>query len=637
MGEVLKKFGRYFLLDHIAQGGMAEIYRARLASLDGAGRLLVIKRIQPGFGANAEFIKMFRSEIKVTMSLNHPNIVQVYDFGEEQSQPYIAMEFVDGKSLRQFLARNSENKLGFPVEIACYIISQVAGGLFYAHNFKEKLSGESLNIVHRDISPQNILISYDGNVKIIDFGIAKAATTTSEMTRAGVIKGKPSYLSPEQINGDELDGRCDIFGLGIVLWELLTGRKLFSGENDLAVLKLIESCNTHVKPPSTLNPDIPKELDYIVLKALAKQPEKRYQTGEELQRALSKFIFSRNPDFDPKEISMFSKNIFKNEIVEDRKHIQKLNEKAQKLLEADTSFEPASRDDWISKTRKEDTSTLVEQRTKVSSLRNIDSHEGGKVKVEIENSSFLKTLDEGSIPSLSISDFRVPKVAIQNERQYQRPTKTIHTQIVKSSGRISWLISAIFVTPIVLGAVYYFSSPEISLPSPKTSEVSIPQREPGAYFPSKKSIPLRLSLKPWTKGARLTLNGKRLDLNNPGITIDLDAPLELIAESNGFKKHIKEFTVTSNEAKDLKEYPLEIQFEPEVFGFLTLKTIPSADLIFINGEDWRRRTPIINEKLPVGAYTIRAINEVLQMENTFNITINESKSLSLEERLEIKK
>src|SRR3954470_6395726 len=141
MGEVLKKFGRYFLLDHIAQGGMAEIYRARLASVDGAGRLLVIKRIQAGFGENNEFIQMFKSEIKVTMGFNHPNIVQLYDFGEEQKQPYIAMELVDGKNLRQFISRFAELKQTFPVELATYITEQAASGLHYAHSFKDKITG----------------------------------------------------------------------------------------------------------------------------------------------------------------------------------------------------------------------------------------------------------------------------------------------------------------------------------------------------------------------------------------------------------------------------------------------------------------------------------------------------------------
>src|SRR5271154_6198654 len=184
MADGPRKFGRYFLLDLLAQGGMAEIYRARLASQEGAGRLLVIKRIQAGYGENAEFLSMFKSEIKVTMGFNHPNIVQLYDFGDEGGQPYIAMEYVDGKNLRQFMTRFLELKQRFPIEIAVHIIEQAASGLHYAHAFRDKISGESLSIVHRDISPQNLLLSYEGSVKVIDFGIAKA-TTNSEATRAG--------------------------------------------------------------------------------------------------------------------------------------------------------------------------------------------------------------------------------------------------------------------------------------------------------------------------------------------------------------------------------------------------------------------------------------------------------------------
>jgi serine/threonine-protein kinase len=207
---------------------------------------------------------------------------------------------VDGRKLRQFMTRFNELKQTFPIELAAYIIEQSAGALHYAHSYKDKMTGHSLAIVHRDISPQNVLISYEGNVKVIDFGIAKA-TTNSEATRAGVIKGKPSYLSPEQISGEVLDGRSDIFALGIVLWEMLCGKKLKAGDNDLVVLKLIEACQTHVKPPSTVNPKVPKELDYIVLKALAKQREK---LGE--QRA--KEVAGENRGIDDSILAEFEKS-----------------------------------------------------------------------------------------------------------------------------------------------------------------------------------------------------------------------------------------------------------------------------------------------------------------------------------------
>jgi serine/threonine-protein kinase len=203
MADELKKFGKYFLLDHMTQGGFADIYRARLATPEGASRIIVIKRIQAGYDANSEFIQMFRSETKTSMALNHPNIVQVFDVGEEQGQPYIAMELVHGRNLRQILTRFGEQQKNLPVFLAAHIIEQAARALAYAHEFRDNLTGQALNLVHRDISPQNIMVSYEGNVKLIDFGIAKA-TTNSEHTRTGVIKGKPSYFSPEQINGDDV-------------------------------------------------------------------------------------------------------------------------------------------------------------------------------------------------------------------------------------------------------------------------------------------------------------------------------------------------------------------------------------------------------------------------------------------------
>jgi len=456
--DVLKKFGRYFLLDQLAQGGMAEIYRARLAAADGAGRLLVIKRIQAGYGANSEFLQMFKSEIKVTMGFNHPNIVQLYDFGEEQEQPYIAMELVDGKNLRQFGSRFNELKQPFPVELAAYIIEQAACGLHYAHSFKDKISGQALNIVHRDISPQNILISFEGHVKVIDFGIAKA-TTNSESTRAGVIKGKPSYLSPEQISGEPLDGRCDIFALGIVLWELLAGKKLFAGENDLAVLKLIESANTHVKPPSTLNPKVPKELDYIVLKTLAKQREKRYQTAEELQRALHKFLYTFQPEFNPQDLAYYAKDLFKSEIVEDRKKIQRLNDKVEQLLLQDIPDVSLPEITASKGAKREDTTTIVEPRSRSSSgaretVVNLSSLNNAKIEMESAPPPKVSTASRPAIATSSSTASRsIP-------RQAQAPQQAKSTK--KSPLQLAIGAAAAVLAIAFLGPDYGITVPVLS-------------------------------------------------------------------------------------------------------------------------------------------------------------------------------
>jgi serine/threonine protein kinase len=315
------RFGRYIIVDPIAVGGMAEIYRARLAaSKEGPDRVIVIKKVIANLSQNQEFLSMFEEEIKITVGLTHPNIIQIYDYGKNDDQYFMAMEYVEGKNLRQFVKRLADMKSMFSIDMSCYIISQVCHALAYAHAFKDRMSGKSLGIVHRDISPQNVMISYDGAVKLFDFGIAKAKSA-NEATRAGVIKGKPSYLSPEQINGEELDGRCDIFALGIVLWELLTAKRLFVAETDMGVLRLIQSAK--IEPPSTFNPAVPQSLDAIVLKGLTRDKNKRYQSSEEFQRDLHKFLYSFNPSFNPADLSYYAQELFKQEIRDDRDRLQK--------------------------------------------------------------------------------------------------------------------------------------------------------------------------------------------------------------------------------------------------------------------------------------------------------------------------
>jgi serine/threonine protein kinase len=324
MGFKPHKFGRYIIVDPIAVGGMAEIYRARWATAkenkEGPDRIIVIKKVIANLSQNSEFLQMFEEEIKITVGLTHPNIIQIYDYGKTEDQYFMAMEYVEGKNLRQFVKRLADMKSMFSLDMSCYIISQVCHALAYAHAFKDRMSGKALGIVHRDISPQNVMISYDGAVKLFDFGIAKAKSA-SEATRAGVIKGKPSYLSPEQINGEELDGRCDIFALGIVLWELLTAKRLFVAETDMGVLRLIQSAK--IEPPSTFNPAVPQSLDSIVLKSLTRDKNKRYQSAEEFQRDLHKFLYSFNPSFNPADLSYYAQELFKNEIREDRDRLQK--------------------------------------------------------------------------------------------------------------------------------------------------------------------------------------------------------------------------------------------------------------------------------------------------------------------------
>lgn len=310
----LKRFGKYLILDHLVDGGMAKICRARFLS-DQAEKIVAIKMVQPQYSKDESFKKMFMDELKVAFALQHPNIIQTYDYGYYNEQLYVAMEYCDGRNLKEYLDKLKQKKFVFPVEISTYIISQVCQGLHYAHNLTDKLSGQKHTIIHRDISPHNVMLTFDGAVKVIDFGIAKS-DKNSEQTQAGTIKGKLSYLAPEYIEGKKLDPRYDQFAVGITFWEMLCSRKLFKANNDIAVLKKIQECR--VPKPSDINPNVPKELDQIILKALSRNREDRFENLDKMNRALMKFLYTHYNEFNATDLGYFAKELFKEEIKKDR-------------------------------------------------------------------------------------------------------------------------------------------------------------------------------------------------------------------------------------------------------------------------------------------------------------------------------
>jgi serine/threonine protein kinase len=299
------KLGRYELLRNLAVGGMAELFVARASGLEGFEKLVVLKRILPQLATNADFIKMFLDEARIAALLHHPNIAQVYDFGRAGESYFFTMEYVPGKDLREIL-RAAKRRGGIPLEHALGIILGVAAGLHYAHE-RVGIDGEPLGIVHRDVSPANVLVTRDGGVKLVDFGVAKARSRQTE-TRAGTLKGKIAYMSPEQCKGEEVDRRSDVFALGILLYELSTGTRLFKGDNEFAILR--EIATQDVPPPSSRTADYPPELEAIVLRALKREPAERYPTAEELQVELEAFVTRHRLVVSPVGLRRFLAELF---------------------------------------------------------------------------------------------------------------------------------------------------------------------------------------------------------------------------------------------------------------------------------------------------------------------------------------
>src|SRR5450432_3580966 len=314
--SALKKplpFGKYYLLERINVGGMAEVFKAKTFGVEGFERLLAVKRILPNIAEDEEFITMFIDEAKIAVQLQHANIAQIFDLGKVDESFFIALEYVHGRDLRSIFDRMRSRGEAVPIAMACYMVMQVCEGLDYAHN-KRDGQGRELHLVHRDISPQNVLVGFEGEIKLIDFGIAKAAGKASK-TQAGILKGKFGYMSPEQVRGLPIDRRSDIFSVGIVLYELLTNERLFVGESDFSTLEKVR--NVEIMPPSSYNKKIPSELERIVLKVLAKDPEDRYQNAIDLHDDLQAFLHKIGEFYSRKDLAAWMKKMFAVEIEED--------------------------------------------------------------------------------------------------------------------------------------------------------------------------------------------------------------------------------------------------------------------------------------------------------------------------------
>jgi serine/threonine protein kinase len=312
------RFGKYLLLERIAVGGMAEVFVAKAFGVEGFERLVAIKKILPTMGEDAEFIRMFVDEARIAAQLAHANIVQVLELGKHDESLYIAMEYVSGRDLRQLMERFRKRQEPMPLPQVCLIVAEVCEALDHAHR-KRDARGRALGIVHRDVSPQNVLVSFEGEVKLIDFGIAKAESRLQK-TQSGILKGKFSYMSPEQVKGGAVDGRSDVFACGILLWELVCGEKLFVGDSDYAVLEKVRL--GAIPPPRSRNPRCPEALERAILKALAIEPARRYQTASELHDDLVRFTVASGAVFGARQLAAWLRSEFQAEYESEQQRLR---------------------------------------------------------------------------------------------------------------------------------------------------------------------------------------------------------------------------------------------------------------------------------------------------------------------------
>ncbi len=612
MSDLPRLFGKYYLLELINVGGMAEVYRAKLSGVEGFEKIVAIKKILPEVAEDKEFIKMFIDEAKTAVRLSHPNIVNILELGKIDEAYFIAMELVNGNDLKTIRKRLKGVDLLLPVQQSAYIISRICDGLDYAHS-KCDDRGNSLNIIHRDISPQNIMISYEGNIKLIDFGIAKAKTKSSK-TRAGMLKGKFSYMSPEQVMGQPLDNRSDIFSTGVVLYELLTGKRLFLGKNDVETLEKIKKAD--VPPPSVFNSDVPPELDRIVLKSLEKDLKKRYQRCNELSDDLKQFNFQSDMKFNRQDMMNFMQEFFEDEIIEETRKIDEYRELKVPQSASDntghTRRMPAVQDD--DDIRLEISGSSTQKKFLYYGfavvLMLILAAAGFYIMKDRKDSAVLAldTTVKGASAVLNKDG--------KNSKKCETPCKFkglnpgVHQLEVKKEGYITRKESIIL------------KKGEVATKLVKMNKIG--------------EIKTIMTVKSDPSGASVLINGKDTGKKTPCV---LNVPVGIDIEITARKKGYQEIKQNYGEVSPNEDNEVRLVMHPERKRRRTSKSAKSGSSsgvaqktghISVNSVPWSRvyingkllkTTPITKHELPAGKHKIRFKREKFNIDKTFPITV----------------
>jgi len=662
-----KPFGKYFLIEKLATGGMAEIYKAKTFGVDGFEKLLAIKRILPHCVSDKEFITMLIDEAKLSVLLSHTNIAQVFDLGKVGDDYFISMEFVDGINLRELMNRCKEVEETFPEDIAVYIVSEICKGLDYAHS-KRDMDGNPLNIVHRDISPQNILISFEGEAKIVDFGIAKAAMNMSH-TMAGILKGKITYMSPEQALGKPVDYKTDIFSIGLILYELLTGQKLFTGETQFEVLKKIRSTRiTENSFPENISPNMKK----ILAKALAYSAKDRFENAGDMQLELTKYLYSTYLDFSPRKLANFMKRLFANEI-----QSKKNKRKSDSELDAQTrSFLLENEQQQNIVHRNDNEKTRIDQAGH-STKSFMDSFLTGEATaenagtqsthIELTNSK-AKIAMPGAAPGEVVTgQMKAPKswnwlyalilLAILGAGGYFGYKKFLQAPQVQGEK-----IGTISVNSVPTGAKIFLNDKDTGLLSPAnlqnvelnfsqkitlkkerfrewTRLVTLISPQPLNVDANLEAIPAgTISIVSHPPGAKVYLDGQEIASPTPTQIPDLELnkTYTLKLEKEDYVPSEERITVYSVEPIKYEKKLEEIRY-----GSAEVRSTPPGAKIFVNNQDTGLITPNKVGKLEVGkSFTIRLSKDKYRdVSSTFTVT--SEKPLQVSERMlseeEIKK
>ncbi len=620
----VEQFGKYILLEKLATGGMAEVYLAKSTGANGVNKILAIKRILPQYSENREFIDMFKEEAKIAVNLNHSNVVSIFDFGIEKKQFFLVMEHVEGKNLRQIINELKRVSVSFTIEQVVYMMKEVAAGLDHAHRCIDGSTGRPLNITHRDMSPQNIMLSFDGEVKIIDFGIAKAETQ-AEVTKAGTLKGKFGYMSPEQAEGQSVDLRTDIFSLGIVLWELLANDRLFTASSEAAILRKIRDCQ--IPSIRKINPSIPPELERIVNKGLQKDKNLRYQTSAAMHRDLNRFLNTQYPEFTPNDFSVFIKNTFATSYQEQKR---KLVEFAKLKPEESTSVTALSTENNNSNNSPDYMEGLEEFDSPLSfdlvadtkvTLTDLRTGINRKISNIIKGDTATGIRHGNSTKKSGTSATRLKKKS--NLINYKKVLPLAVKSITFALFGFILVYSFKSLPDRIFTANYWITSLKSALAQKNPTEATSGGLDTASkveYFVTIHSNPA---------GAEILIDGKSQGFTPGQFRIEGKKPFHVTLIKDRYLPYEREMIAD----RDALTFTATMMPLPRA-GYLTINVIAGGDnpLIEINGQRLGEKAPVTNYPIPAGVpVVVRARNPFsgTYAEQTVTIQNNQKKTIEL--------
>ncbi len=608
MSRSIEGFGKYLLLERLAAGGMAEVYLAKSTGAAGISRFVAIKRILPQYSENPEFIDMFKEEAKIAVNLNHGNVVSIYEFGIQNSQFFLVMEFVEGQNLRQVLNHMKKSDKHFSIDQIVYVVTEVAAGLDHAHRCIDGTTGRPLNIIHRDMSPQNIMISFEGEIKIIDFGIAKTESQI-ENTRTGTIKGKFGYMSPEQADGQDVDLRTDIFSLGIVLWELLANERLFTSGSEAATLKKIRECQ--IPNLRSINPNISPELERICNKALSKDKSLRYQTSSAFHKDLNRFLNTQYPEFSPQDFSVYMKSAFAQTYLENKKKMVEYS----KLQAFDAMAAEVTSTITITESEKGESK---EKNYADDPMQDSDLFKQEKqIKVNLNDLKIDNSKQRKSAGSNQSQVFRENGPRTNNYNPY--PPMEFRRQSFLDSNWVYLVIAAVMVF-----GVWFFGFRNQMIDDRNLSSQQLGSVELGS------KQPLAFAVESYPSGAKIIIDGKDTGLITPARhAIGGNREFRLQLKRDGYQPHeSRQIIYSSGQTIRATLKPM-----PQM-GYISVNSPNSGTnpVIAINGQR-------ISEKLPLKMYGVPANIPIrvqiqnpysqLYAESTVTVGANQKKSLNL--------